>query len=881
MGGAMPGRRVGRKRIGWFRAAFCFGGLACAAGAVVPLRPPINAWHAPVPADWPPFAAVWEEVAGEAGEAPDSGSAWKLVWLLEESGTQRTEVAAWLDAWEAESPSVPAALRGRVARERMHAMTGRTEGLAALAEEAVGDAFASGLAALLTGDGLAATEVWDRAFERYLEAWRLFADAEAADWKLLALDRMVSVLLEVDLVAEAELWLEKHQAVAERLGDSASRALHAFRRGMVQIWSGNYPAAREIADEALGWIRGGTAHRVHLQLAGLRGWALLKEGAAHRAAAQLEAALWTARQQGLDCCQPHLLIACAQASVLRGDIAEARRLRREAAAVLRGKGHRLGYSRAHLSIGQAAVRAGQFEFARTELEAAASSLRAAGAVRFSQRLHLAFAAVYAREGEFERAWKQSVRARRAERALAETVRKVREDAGAALLAAGHEAGRVAAEATTEGFLGMQERRLRMLGLTVIVMAALLLILLYSRYNAQRDANRLLRGTITRVRAAERRENEANRAKTEFLASITHEIRTPLNGIIGMASLLEETPLSAEQRESVRTVRECGMSLLKMTNDVLDLARIEAGRFVLESSGFKPAEVLGEVCSKHATAAGAKGLVFEWDAGNLPDFAEGDAKRLAQVLDELLDNAVKFTPKGGVRVSASATIEGPDSVLLRFEIHDTGIGLSADGRERIFDAFCQLDESDTRNYGGTGIGLALSQRLAALMDGGLTVESEPGKGSCFTLTVRAKRVATREGAEDAAAESAVHGLRVLAYDPKLGRLRGLIAALRGHGAEVERVHTLGALRKRLRRDAPSITILLLLDENADAVLRLVAKASEARAEETYFVGVAEEGGFSDQRRVFAAGFDDFVDLGRAVDALPAILRKARGWPGPIS
>ncbi|MCC5808172.1 MAG: hypothetical protein JJU00_17730 [Opitutales bacterium] len=843
------------------------------------LHPPLNAWLVPVPADWPAFSALWDDIATEDGRAFDPEQVWKLVWLSPESGGRRAVVDTWLEERAMDAFSRPAGLRLRIARERTEGGAESDAAFAVMAEEAAvaGDLFAAGLAALAGGDSRVGSEAWEDAFDRYLDARRFFQAAKAPAWKLLALDRIVTVLMEVDLPAEAGIWLERHHGTAaERLGDPASRALHAYRCGMIQLWLGDYASARRFADDGLGRIRGGASNRVHMQLTGLRGWAFLQEGDAHRAAAQLEGALWTARQNGLDCCRPHLLLACAYARIHLGDLREARVLREQATELFRAHGYRLGHPTAYLSVGEAALHAGRFGFARVELDAAASSLRSADAVRFSRRMHSAFAAVYASEGDFERAWKHAVRARRAEAGFADTVRAVRERATAALLTAGHEAGRAAAEADTEGFLSLQERRLRLLGIIVTGLAVLLLILLYNRYQAQRDANRLLQETIERVRAAERRENEANRAKTEFLASITHEIRTPLNGIIGMASLLEETPLSEEQQESVRTVHECGMSLLKMMNDVLDLARMEAGRLVLESSELNPARILGEVCAKYEEAARAKGLSFEWSAEGLPDRAEGDPRRLAKVLDELLDNAVKFTAKGEIRVTASAVFDRPDSVLLRFAVRDSGIGLSADGMERIFDAFSQLDESDTRSFGGTGVGLALCRRLAALMDGSLTVESTPGAGSCFNLTVRLKRVDTREEAAAAVAQ----GLRVLAYDPQLGRLRSLIEALRERGAEVDRVHALESLQKRLRRGPPPLTIIML-DEEAGAVLRLVAEATEAGVERTYFVGVADEGAFFDQRRAFAAGFDDFVELARAVEALPGILRKSQGSPGPIS
>jgi signal transduction histidine kinase/CheY-like chemotaxis protein len=228
---------------------------------------------------------------------------------------------------------------------------------------------------------------------------------------------------------------------------------------------------------------------------------------------------------------------------------------------------------------------------------------------------------------------------------------------------------------------------------------------------------------------------ASNAKSDFLANMSHEIRTPMTAILGYADLLLEPGVGErEHAEYIRTIRHNGAHLLALINDILDLSKIEAGQFRVESLPYAPREMLGAVESILRIKASEKGLAFSASVDPaVPAVVGGDALRLRQILINLAGNAVKFTERGSVEISCRP---GETTGSLRFDVRDTGIGLTTDQIERVFRPFSQGDETMSRRFGGTGLGLAISKRLADLMGGGLTVASSPGEGSLFSLTVSA-------------------------------------------------------------------------------------------------------------------------------------------------
>jgi signal transduction histidine kinase/DNA-binding response OmpR family regulator len=249
-----------------------------------------------------------------------------------------------------------------------------------------------------------------------------------------------------------------------------------------------------------------------------------------------------------------------------------------------------------------------------------------------------------------------------------------------------------------------------------------------------QANDALRGEVSERRLAEHAAEAGSRAKSEFLANMSHEIRTPMNGIIGMTELVLETELSVEQRESLDLVKVSAEALVTVVNDILDFSKIEAGKLELEVIPFDLRQSLGETMKMLDFRAHSKGLelIYEVQA-DVVEALLGDPGRLRQIIVNLVGNAIKFTTRGEVLVSVTQEAESSEAVLLHFAIKDTGIGISPDKLQKIFEPFSQADGTTSRQYGGTGLGLSICVKLVDMMKGRIWVESEEGRGATFHFT----------------------------------------------------------------------------------------------------------------------------------------------------
>lgn len=428
---------------------------------------------------------------------------------------------------------------------------------------------------------------------------------------------------------------------------------------------------------------------------------------------------------------------------------------------------------------------------------------------------------------------------------------------------------------------------RVMGATVGLVVA---VLMYERRRyadalaeAKRDLERKVQDRTTELQALNREYERLIAVKGQFLSNMSHEIRTPLNGVIGMTELLQYTPLTDEQRGIVRDLEHSGEALRAIVNNILDLSRIEAGRLELEQAAFSIGKTVAEVAAILRPEAMRKRIDLRTvTPGPHRDSVIGDHGRVRQVLINLAANALKFTESGFVRIQVDCLESNAEAALVRFAVHDSGIGIAPEAQRQIFEKFTQADASTTRRYGGSGLGLAISKELVQLMKGTIGVDSRVGDGATFWFTLRLPLAQ--------APVSELHPSRVPAGVPPGPSVRVAVVEdnevnrklaaklLEKLGCQVELASNGKEALDIMERSTVDVAFLDCHMPEMDGfeTTRAIRQRESATGRRTVVIAMTASAMEGDRERCLAAGMDDYLAKPVSMtDLQKALLR----WTGP--
>ena len=383
-------------------------------------------------------------------------------------------------------------------------------------------------------------------------------------------------------------------------------------------------------------------------------------------------------------------------------------------------------------------------------------------------------------------------------------------------------------------------------------------------------------------------NAAYKTQAEFLANMSHEIRTPINGILGMIQLtLMADDLQADYRDNLITAKNCADNLLRLINDILDISKLEAGKYKIKEEICDIKASIEETVAAHVPAADGKNIALDLSFGNnMPKLVRADGQRIQQVLNCLLSNAIKFTSDGGVRVKIAAIDDKEDMIKLRMAVADTGIGISDSDMSKLFVRFSQVDGSDTRRYGGSGLGLVISKQITELMNGTITVQSKEGIGSTFIAeipikVVKAADIQAEKEAEDKEREAAIYSInnangknaRILVAEdePVNQQVIGKLLGMAGFSYDIaENGEKAVELYKEKSYDAALFDVQMPVMDGIAATQEIRKIEQENHKERLPIIAVTARAMFGDKERIMKNQLDDYIakpyNLNTVVDTL---------------